>query len=78
LVQKFGISDDVSRERALNGASTEELIALVNNVTTEVFAQITQFLDQTFDAEDAIPFGDLAQAAMEAKLELKQRGVSDV
>jgi len=78
LVQRFGLSDDVERERVLKGASTEELITLVGAVTTETFDQINHFLDQTFDAEEAIPFGDLAQAAIEAKLELKLRGVSEV
>lgn len=78
LVQRFGVSDDVEREHVVNGASTEELIALVNAVTKETFDQINQFLDQTFDAEDAVPFGDLAQAAMEAKLELKLRGVTEL
>ncbi len=78
LVQTFAISDDVVRERLVKSASTEELIALVNAVTTEVFDQINQFLDQTLDAEDAVPFGDLAQAAVEAKLELKLRGVTEV
>ena len=77
LVERFGISDDVERERVLKEASTEELIALVNVVTKQTFDQINQFLDQTFDAEDAVPFGDLAQAAMEAKLELKHRGASE-
>jgi len=78
LVQRFGISDDVEREHVLKGASTEELIALVSAVTEDTFDQINQFLDQTFDAEDAVAFGDLAQAAMEAKLELKLRGVSEL
>ncbi|HEV2172244.1 MAG TPA: DUF4240 domain-containing protein, partial [Nitrospira sp.] len=77
LVQRFGISDDVERQRVLNSSSTEELIALVNAVTKEIFVQINQFLDLTFDAEDAVPFGDMAQAAMEARLELTQRGVSE-
>ena len=77
LVQTFGISDDVERERVLKGASTEELIALVNAVTKQTFDQINQFLDQTVDAEAAVPFGDLAQAAMEAELELKLRGLPD-
>ena len=77
LVQRFGVSDDVEREHVLNGASTEELIALVNAVTKETFDRINQLLDQTFDAEDAVPFGDLAQAAMEARLELNQRGVTE-
>ncbi len=62
----------------LKGASAEELIALVGAVTSEAFDQINYFLDQTFDAEEAVPFGDLAQAAIEAKLELKLRGVSEV
>ena len=52
--------------------------ALVSAVTKETFDQINHFLDQTGDAEEAVPFGDLAQAAMEAKLELKLRGVSEV
>jgi hypothetical protein len=78
LVQRFGVSDDVEREHVVNGASTEELIALVNAVTKETFDQINQFLDQTFDAEGAVPFGDLAQAAVEARLELKQRGVTEI
>lgn len=78
LVQRFGIADDVERERVLKGASTEELIALVNAVTKDKFDHINQFLDQTFDAEDAVPFGDLAQAAMEAKLELKLRGATEL
>ena len=62
----------------MNGASTDELVALVNAVTKEKFVQINQFLDLTLEAEDAVPFGDLAQAAMEARLELKQREVSEV
>ena len=78
LLQGFGISDDVERERALKEASTQELISLVNAVTKETFDQINQFLDQTLDAEDAVPFGDLAQAAVEAKLELKLRGLTEV
>jgi hypothetical protein len=77
-VQRFGISDDVERERVLNRASDDELTALVNAMTADMFDQINQFLDHTFDAEDAVPFGDLAQAAIEAKLELRRRGVSDV
>jgi uncharacterized protein DUF4240 len=78
LVQRFGVSDDVEREHVVNGSSTEELIALVNAVTKQTFDQINQFLDRTFDAEDAVPFGDLAQAAVEARLELKHRGVTDL
>ena len=78
LVQRFGISDDVERERVLDGASNKELTALVDAVTAVMFDQINQFLDDTFDAEESVPYGDLAQASMEAKLELKRRGVSEV
>ena len=78
LVQRFGVQDDHERERVLQSASNEELIALVNTVTKDIFDQINRFLDQTFDSEDAVPFGDLAQAAIEAKLELERRGVSGV
>jgi hypothetical protein len=78
LARRFGVSDDVERERVLNGASTEELTALVNAVTKETFDQINQFLVHTDNAEDAVQFGDLAQAAMEAKLELKRRGMPEV
>jgi Protein of unknown function (DUF4240) len=76
LVHRFGISDDLVRESVLKGSSNDELIALVNAVTTEMFGKINQFLEQTLDAEGAVAFGDLAQAAMEAKLELKLRGVN--
>jgi hypothetical protein len=76
-LQRFGISDDIERDAVLNRASTDELLALVKAVTPDIFDQINQFLDQTLDAADAVPFGDLAQAAMEAKLELKRRGVRE-
>ena len=74
LVDKFGISDDVERERAVIAATTQELSALVGTVTDEVLDLINRFLDQTFDAEYAVRYGDLAQAALEARLELKERG----
>jgi hypothetical protein len=77
LVKRFGLSDDLERERVLDGASTEELIALANAVPKKTFDLINQFLDQTGDAVEAVPFGDLAQAAMEAKLELRRRGVPE-
>ena len=46
-------------------------------MTAESFAEINRYLDETDNAEDAVPFGDLAQAAEEAKLELKRRGVPE-
>jgi hypothetical protein len=73
LVRVFGISDDVERERVIAGASGEQLIALTETVTKETFDQINHYLDETDNAEEAVPFGDLAQAAMEAQLELARR-----
>jgi hypothetical protein len=78
LVDDFGISDDSEREKAIETAPTEELATLVRTVTAEIFAEINRYLDETDNAEDAIRFGDLAQAAEEAKLELKLRGVTEV
>jgi hypothetical protein len=78
LVDDFGISDDSEREKAIETAPTEELARLVRTVTAEIFAEINRYLDETDNAEDAIRFGDLAQAAEEAKLELKLRGVTEV
>ena len=72
---RFGISDDVERGRAIENASTEELVALVRTLTPDVFAEINRYLDETDNAEHAAPFGDLAQAAMEAQLEVQRRGV---
>lgn len=76
LLDKFGISDDVERERVVSLATSEDLKEVVGAVTAEVLDQINRFLDQTFDAEYAVRYGDLAQAAMEAKLELKERGIA--
>jgi hypothetical protein len=73
LVEEFGISDDSDRERAIETAPTEELAKLVRTVTAEIFTEINRYLDETDNAEDAVPFGDLAQAAEEAKLELRRR-----
>jgi hypothetical protein len=77
LVDEFGISDDAERESAIETAPTKKLAKLVRAVTAEIFAEINRYLDETDNAEDAVPFGDLAQAAEEAKLELKRRGVPE-
>lgn len=41
-----------------------------------VFDLINSYLDETDDAEEAVPYGDLAQAAMEAQFVLKSRGTA--
>jgi hypothetical protein len=73
-VQEFGFSDDVERESALEEASYEELTQLVQVVDRQAFDLINSYLDETDNAEEAVPYGDLAQAAMEASLLLKHRG----
>jgi hypothetical protein len=76
LVQRYGSSDDAERERALDDASTEELTVLVTAVDKAAFDLINGYLDETDNAEEAVPYGDLAQVAMEAQLVLKSRGTS--
>ena len=73
LVLRYGISDDQVREDTLEAASAAELTELVRRVDKPVLQAINQYLDLVHDAEEAVPFGDLAQAAMEAQLLLKQR-----
>jgi hypothetical protein len=73
LVQKFAPSDDQLRARELADATTEELQDLVRRVDAEAFQAINQYLDATGDAEEAVPYGDLAQAAMEAAAIVRQR-----
>jgi hypothetical protein len=74
LVLQYGFSDDVEREQVLDGASTEQLMALVTTVDKAVFDLINSYLDETNNAEDSVSYGDLAQAAMEAQFVLKSRG----
>jgi hypothetical protein len=73
LVLRYGISDDTVREDTIDAASDEALTALVNRVDKPVLQAINRYLDLVHDAEEACPFGDLAQAAMEAGIVLKQR-----
>jgi hypothetical protein len=73
LVLRYGISDDAVRENALDAASNEELTNLVTRVDKSVLIAITHYLDLVDNAEEACPYGDLAQAAMEAGIVLKGR-----
>jgi hypothetical protein len=67
VVEQFAIADDLERERVLEGASSAQLEALVAEVNRDVLDLINRYLDETDDAEEAVPFGDLAQAVMEAR-----------
>jgi hypothetical protein len=72
LVLKWGPSDDLDREQLVENASDAELQFLVDAVNPQ-FAAINAYLDETSDAEHAVAFGDLAQAAMEARFEVDRR-----
>jgi len=72
LVCSWAESDDVGRGRLVDSARDEELRALVDAVNP-LYPAINAYLDETGDAERAVPYGDLAQAAMEAQLELDRR-----
>src|SRR5260370_26591142 len=75
-VRRFGYSDDLEREEALQEADATTLAELVTTVDKPAFDAINRYLDETENAEEPTPFGDLAQAAMEAALEIKSRGQS--
>lgn len=72
LVLRWGESDDVDREQLVGSASDKELTALIEAVNP-LFPAINAYLDETGDAEHAVPYGDLAQAAMEAQFEMDRR-----
>jgi hypothetical protein len=72
LVLRWGLSDDEGRGDLTQTASDEELASLVEAVDP-LFPTINGYLDATGDAERAVPYGDLAQAAMEACFELDRR-----
>ena len=73
LVLRFGISDDRERDGALRSASTEEFEELVAAVAYSEVELINAYLDLTGDSEEAVPYGDLAQASAEATVELAAR-----
>jgi hypothetical protein len=52
--------------------TTKILSALIDAVAP-LYPVINAYLDETGDAEHAVPYGDLAQAAIEAQLELDRR-----
>ena len=76
LVLRWGESDDVDRGEIVDAASDEELKTLVGAVDP-LFSAINAYLDATRDAERAVPYGDLAQAATAAPAnELAYAGTS--
>ncbi|HEY5013477.1 MAG TPA: hypothetical protein VIK61_12330 [Acidimicrobiia bacterium] len=72
LVQQWGLGDDVDRGTLVETASNEALQTLVTAVEPALSA-IDAYLDATGDAQHAVPYGDLAQATIEARFELSRR-----
>jgi hypothetical protein len=72
LVLRWAASDDVERGSLTDAASNEDLSALAGAIEP-LLPAINAYLDATGDAERAVPYGDLAQAAIEARLELDRR-----
>ena len=73
LVLHFGISDDRERDAKLRTASTLELEELIAAVGYSEVELINTYLDRTGESDEAVPYGDLAQASMEATVELAAR-----
>jgi len=71
-VLHWGLSDDVGRGGLTAAATDEELEVLVQMVNP-LYPAINAYLNKTGNAEHALPYGDLAQAAMEARFELDHR-----
>ena len=72
LVLRWAESDDVGRGDLTTAATDEELEVLVQTLDP-LYPAINAYLDKTGDAEHAVAYGDLAQAAMEARFELDRR-----
>jgi hypothetical protein len=69
---RCGESDDVGRSELIDAAIDGELRALIGAVAP-LYPTINAYLDETGDAEYSVPYGDLAQAAMETQFELDRR-----
>ena len=72
LVLRWARGDDVQRVGMITTAPSEDLAELAQQVRP-FLSDINAYLDRTGDAERAVPFGDLAQAALEAEHELRRR-----
>ena len=68
----WGRSDDMARSDLIEGAAVAELRDLIEEVQPRLGA-IDAYLDTTNNAESALPFGDLAQAAIEARFAVDRR-----
>ncbi len=64
--------DDSARGDRLQAAGAEEL-RLPAAAVQPLYPAMNAYLAAACDAERAVPFGDLAQAGLEARLELERR-----
>jgi hypothetical protein len=71
LVGRYGIADDVEREKALEAAGRDGLEALVEAVNHDRLAEIEGFVEAHGDSEEAVRLAALARAAQEARLILE-------
>jgi len=72
LVRRWAEGDDAVRFALVEAAGVAELQSLVD-VGRPLLPAINEYLDATGDAEHAVPYGDLAQAILEAETELRRR-----
>jgi hypothetical protein len=72
LVRTWAGRDAAARGAIVDSASNEELEKIMGMVD-RLFPVILSYLEETGDAERALPYVDLAQAALEARFELEGR-----
>lgn len=72
LVRMWAGSDATARGAIVDSASNDDLEKIMGMVD-RLFPVILSYLEKTDDADRALPYVDLAQAALEARFELESR-----
>ena len=72
--RRFAVADDVERERVIQDATAGDLETLVRAVDP-LWPEIKAFLDVDSGSNEECLTDSLAQAAMEARIELKDRAL---
>jgi hypothetical protein len=70
--RRYAISDDVDRERVIHKATEPELEELIATFTP-LWPDVTAFLDIDSHSNEEVLTDALAQAVMEAQIELRDR-----
>jgi hypothetical protein len=73
--RRYAFSDDVIRERLIQEATPVELDELVQ-IFTPLWPDVNRFLDLDSDSNEEVLTHALAQAVMEAQIELRDRATS--